>query len=337
MATIQQIARELGVSVSTVSAVINRRGYVSGPMRARIETALREADYHPDHIARSLRLRETRTIGLLVPDLGNMFYAQLMRGAEDYLSSAGYRLIVADTRDDWQRQRDYLLVFSGKTADGVILVPSMATDEQIASIPRLLRSTPLVYVDRSPLDARVDSVLVDNVRAAYDATEHLLTLGHRRIAIITEPLNLLNAADRLLGYKKALRAHHIPVNRKLIRPGDNTQDSGYWQALEIFKLTPSPTAVLACNNRMVLGVLVALRELGLACPRAVSLVGFDDFDWSAYVDPPLTIVRQPAGQLGATAAKTLLKRIRHPARDDYEKVLLPTQLVVRQSTSAQFS
>jgi DNA-binding LacI/PurR family transcriptional regulator len=333
MATIQQIARELGVSVSTVSAVINNRGYVSGPMRARIEKALREADYHPDHIARSLRLRETRTIGLLVPDLGNMFYAQLMRGAEDYLSTAGYRLIVADTRDDWQRQRDYLLVFSGKTADGVILVPSMATDDQIGSIPHLLRSTPLVYVDRSPLDAQVDSVLVDNVRAAYDATEHLLTLGHRRIAIITEPLNLLNAADRLLGYRKALRAHHVPVNPKLIRPGDNTQDSGYWQALEIFKLTPSPTAVLACNNRMVLGVLIALRELGFACPRAVSLIGFDDFDWSAYIDPPLTIVRQPAGQLGATAAKTLLKRIRHPGRDRYEKVLLPTQLVVRQSTS----
>jgi len=334
MATIRQIARELGVSTSTVSAVINNSGYVSASMRARIEKVLREADYHPDHIARSLRLRETRTIGLLVPDLGNMFYAQLMRGAEDYLSSTGYRLIVADTRDDWQRQRDYLLVLSGKTTDGVILVPSMATDDQIASIPQLLRSTPLVYVDRSPLDVQVDSVLVDNVRAAYEATEHLLKLGHRRIAIITEPLNLLNAADRLLGYKQALRAQRIPVDPKLIRPGDNTPDSGYWHALEIFKLAHSPTAVLACNNRMLLGMLVALRELGLACPRAVSLIGFDDFDWSPYIDPPLTIVRQPAAQLGAAAAKILLKRIRHPDRDHYEKVLLPTQLVVRQSTSS---
>ncbi len=333
MATIRQIARQLGVSISTVSAVINKRAYVSDSMRQRIEKALQESDYHPNHIARSLRLRETHTIGLLVPDLGNMFYAQLMRGAEDYLASVGYRLIVADTRDEWQRQRDFLLVLSGKTTDGVILVPSMATDDQIASIPQLLPSTPLVYVDRSPLDARVDSVLVDNVRAAFEATEYLLKLGHRRIAIITEPLNLLNAADRLLGYKQALRAHRIPVDPKLVRPGDNTQDSGYWHALEIFKLAPSPTAVLACNNRMLLGMLAALRELGLACPRAVSLIGFDDFDWSAYIDPPLTIVRQPADQLGAAAAKTLLKRIRHPDRDRFEKILLPTQLVVRRSTS----
>jgi DNA-binding LacI/PurR family transcriptional regulator len=176
-------------------------------------------------------------------------------------------------------------------------------------------------------------VLVDNVGAAFEATEHLLKLGHRRIAIITEPLNLLNAADRLLGYKQALRAYHIPADPKLIRPGDNTHDSGYWQALEIFKLAPSPTAVLACNNRMLLGMLMAFRELGLACPSTVSLIGFDDFDWSAYIDPPLTIVRQPAGQLGAAAAKTLLKRLRYPDLNHYERVLLPTQLVVRGSTS----
>jgi LacI family transcriptional regulator len=333
MATIRQIARELGVSTSTVSTVINNSGYVSASLRARIEKALREADYHPDHIARSLRLRESRTIGLLVPDLGNTFYAQLMRGAEDYLASAGYRLIVADTRDAWQRQRDYLLELSGKTTDGIILVPSMATTDEIASIPQLLRSTPLVYVDRSPLDAQVDSVLVDNVGAAFEATEHLLKLGHRRIAIITEPLNLLNAADRLLGYKRALRAHRIPVDRKLIRPGDNTQDSSYWHALEMFKRTPAPTAVLACNNRMVLGMLMAFRELGLACPKAVSLIGFDDFDWSVYIEPPLTIVRQPADQLGAAAAKTLLRRIRYPDLNHYERVILPAELVVRGSTS----
>jgi len=242
-------------------------------------------------------------------------------------------LIVADTRDEWPRQCDYLRLLSGKTTDGIILVPSMATDEQIASIPVLLRSTPLVYVDRSPLNAQVDSVLVDNVRAAYEATEHLLELGHRRIAIITEPLNLLNAADRLLGYKRALKASRIPVDPVLVRRGDNTPDSGYWHALEIFKPAAAPTAVLVCNNRMLLGLMMALRELRLACPRAVSLVGFDDFDWSPYIDPPLTIVRQPAVQLGESAARILLKRIRHPHREHHEKVLIPTQLVVRQSTA----
>jgi LacI family transcriptional regulator len=333
MVTIRQIARQLGISTSTVSAVINNTGYVSAPLRARIEKALREADYRPNEIARSLRLRETRTIALIVPDLGNTFYTHLMRGAEDYLSAAGYRLIVADTREDWKRQHDYLVLFCGRTTDGIILVPSMATDEQIASIPRLVGATPLVYVDRSPLQVEVDSVLVDNVRAAFEATEHLLRLDHKCIGIVPEPLNLLNAAERLSGYKQALRAHRIPVDSKLIRPGDNTEDSGYWRVLELLKLAERPTALLMCNNRMTLGALAAIRELGFGCPRPISVIGFDDFEWSAYLDPPLTMVRQPAVELGATAAKTLLKRIRHPHPSRYEKVLLPAQLVVRRSTA----
>jgi DNA-binding LacI/PurR family transcriptional regulator len=333
VATISQIARELGVSISTVSAVVNRNGYVSASMRARIEKALREADYHPDEIARSLRRRETRTVGLIVPDLRNTFYAHLMRGAEDYLSSAGYRLIVADSREDWQRQKEYLGLFSGKTTDGVILVPSFATDEQIAATPALLRATPLVYVDRSPLKVQLDSVLVDNARAAYEATEHLLDLGHKRIGIITEPLNLLNAADRLRGYKRALRARGILVDAKVVRQGDNRVDSGYWCALELFKLPHRPTAVVVCNNQMTIGTLVALRDLHLGCPRDVSLIGFDDFECAGVVNPPVTMVRQPAGELGAAAAKAVLKRIRDPRREPSEHITLPTQLVVRESTA----
>jgi LacI family transcriptional regulator len=333
MVTIRQIARRLGVSVSTVSSVANRHGYVSETMRARVEKVLEEANYRPNQIARSLRLRETRTVGMIVPDLANTFYAHLTRGAEDYLASVGYRMIVADSREDWKRQHDYLLAFSGKTTDGVILVPSMATDEQVATIPGLVRETPLVYVDRSPLRCQVDSVLVDNVRASFDATQHLLELGHSRIGIVTEPLNLLNAAERLQGYKRALQTHAVPVDRRLVRRGDNTEDSGYWQGLELFKLPSRPTAVLVCNNLMTLGVLAAIRELGLSCPRDVSLVGFDDFNWSPYMDPPLTMVRQPAGDLGAAAAKALLKRILHPNRESFEKMILPTQLILRRSTA----
>jgi LacI family transcriptional regulator len=333
MATIRQIARELGVSVSTVSSVLNRRGYVSAALRLRIEKGLQAAHYRPNQIARSLRLGETRTIGLIVPDLANTFYAHLMRGAGDYLGSLGYRLIVADSQEDWKRQHDYLLSFSGKATDGVILVPCMATDEEIASIPHLLRETPLVYVDRSPLHCKVDSVLVNNVRAAFEATRHLLEFGHRRIGIVTEPLNLLNAAERLQGYKRALRVQGVTIDRRLVRQGDNTEDSGYRWGLELLRLADRPTAVVVCNNLMTLGVLAALRELRLNCPREVSMVGFDDFEWSRFMDPPLTMVRQPAGELGAAAAKALLRRLGNPEPEHFEKVTLPTQLVVRQSTA----
>jgi LacI family transcriptional regulator len=334
MATIRQIAKELKVSVSTVSSVINKNGYVSKSLRARIEKALRDADYRPNQIARSLRLRETRNVALIVPDLANFFYSRLMRGAEDYLAAAGYRLLVADSRDDWKRQQDFLLSFSGKVADAIILVPCMATSAQIAKIPGIVHKTPLVYVDRSPLQCNVDSVLVDNVRASFDATRHLLDLGHRRIAIITEPLNLLNAADRLLGYQNALRLVGAPVEKELVRTGDNKEDSGYLNGVEFLKLANRPTAILVCNNLMTLGVLAAFRELGVACPREVSLVGFDDFEWSSFLHPPLTMVRQPALELGAAAAQAVLKRMRnlHPLAT--ERVLLQTQLTVRESTAA---
>jgi len=334
MSTISQIARKLGVSVSTVSAVINKRKYVSDAMRARIERALVEFNYRPDHIARSLRTRETNTIGLIVPDLTNTFYAHLMRGAEDYLSTLNYRLIVADSREDWLRQRDFLLLFSGRTTDGIILVPSFATDEQIASIPTLVRSTPLVYVDRSPLKVNLDSVTVDNAGAAFEATQHLLKLGHRRIGIVTEPLNLLNAADRVRGYKQALRAAKLEIDPWLIRAGDNGEDSGYWRAMDFFQMNDPPTAVLVCNNRMTLGTLTALSEMKLHCPGDVSIIGFDDFDSASLIDPPLTVVRQPADELGTAAAKALLKRLRGPNRAHCEHVMFPTQLVVRGSTAA---
>ncbi len=334
MATIRDIANKLGVSISTVSAVVNNHGYVSAAMRARIEDAISKANYKPHQIARSLRLGQTHTIALIVPDLTNTFYSHLMRGAEDHLAAAGYRLLVADSREDWKRQQDYLVSFSGRIADGIILVPCMATNEQIAMIPSIVRETPLVYVDRSPLRCNVDSVLVDNVQASFEATCHLLKLGHRRIGIVTEPLNLLNAADRLAGYKRALSSYGIPVDRVLIRKGDNTEDSGYRQGLELLEVADRPTAVLVCNNLMTMGFLAALKELGIACPQEVSLVGFDDFEWSPYLGPPLTMVRQPASELGAEAAQMVLDRLRHPADGETHKVQLLTQLVVRESTAA---
>jgi LacI family transcriptional regulator len=333
MATIRQIAKDLGVSISTVSAVINKRDYVRATLRARIEKALRDADYRPNQIARSLRLRQTRNVALIVPDLANFFYSRLMRGAEDYLAGVGYRLLVVDSREDWERQHDFLLSFSGKVADAIILVPCMATSEQIAKIPGLVRETPLVYVDRSPLQGNVDSVLVDNVRASFEATRHLLQLGHRRIAIISEPLNLLNAADRLLGYQRALQSSGVPEDGELVRTGDNKEDSGYLNGVEFLRLANRPTAILVCNNLMTLGVLAAFRELGVVCPREVSLVGFDDFEWSQFLHPPLTMVRQPALELGAAAAQAVLTRVQDPGQPGPQRVLLHTQLTVRESTA----
>jgi LacI family transcriptional regulator len=332
--TIAQIAQELGVSPSTVSAVINKGPYVSAAMRARVEKALQTANYRPNSVARSLRLRESRTIGLVVPNLADPFYSTLMRGAEDYLRSVGYRMLVAESREDWKRQQDYLVSFAGMIADGIILTPCAATDQQIAMIPEIVRGAPLVYVDRCPLQCQgVSSVSVDNLQAAFEATQHLIGLGHQRIAIITGPLNVLNAAERFKGYKRALRLQGIPLDRTLVRTGDHSEDSGYWHGTEMLRQPNRPTAVLGCGLLITMGVLTAIREMGVACPGEISLIGFDDFAWSTLLSPALTMVRQPASELGAAAAKAVLKRMRAPAEDRGGKVLLPTQLIVRESTA----
>jgi LacI family transcriptional regulator len=334
MATLREIADQLGVAVSTVSAVVNNRGYISPKMRARVQEALQRAHYRPDENARVLRMRESRTIGLIVPDLTNPFYARLMRGAEDYLASLGYGLFVADSRDDYQRQRGYLLSFSGRRTDGILLVPCRADDDQSRGIGHLIGETPLVHVDRSPANATVCSVVPDDVRAGYEATQHLLELGHRRIGIICEPLSRPDGADRLAGYKKALRAKGVQLDRSLVRFGADTEDSGYWCATELLRLQHGrPTAVIVCNNLMTLGLLTAMRDAALACPRDVSIIGFDDFEWCPHLSPPLSMVRVPAAELGSTAAKVLMKRIRGTGATEAERVLLPTELVIRESTS----
>jgi LacI family transcriptional regulator len=332
MATLREIAKQLGVSTSTVSAVVNGCGYVSPAMRTRIEQALRNAQYLPDENARSLRLGESHTIGLIVPDLTNSFFARLMQGAEDYLASLDYRLLVADTREDWQRQQAYLQSFAARRFAGILLVPCRATDEQTDSIPRLIGHVPLVYVDRSPVNSTASSVLPDNVRAGYAATQHLLELGHRRIGIIGESLSLLTAGERVTGYKKALRAKRVAVDRSLIRTGGDAPDSGYWCAMELFKLAERPTAIVVCNNLLTLALLTAIRDAGLVCPRDISVVGFDDFEWCPHLSPPLSMIRVPAAELGSAAAKVLMKRIRGPVGGPCERVLLPAELIVRQST-----
>lgn len=330
---IRSIAKHLGVSLSTVSSVINGNGYVSPEMRERISRYLQEVDYQPNLVARSLRRQETRMIGMIVPDLSNTFYSLVSRGAEDLLLSKDYQLIVADSRENWDRQRDYLMSFGRMRTDGILLVTSAASDEQIASIPALVRGQPLVYVDRSPVEQIVDAVLIDNHQAAFHATEHLIHKGHRSISILTEPLNLLCAADRLEGYRHALAAHGIAEDPNWIYDGGNTKQSAYDAGMKLLSRERRPTAAVICNNLMTLGFMDALRERGIACPEQFSLVGFDECEWSQYVHPSLTTIEQPATEIGATAAQLLLNRVSGNTGDGPTTVLLGFKLIERASSA----
>ena len=328
--TIREVAREAQASVSTVSAFINDTDYVSAQMRERIQKAIRHLRYRPNHLAQSLRLHRTHTIAIVVPDLLNSFYTEVVRGAKDYAGPANYTVLVGDSREHWEEEKNYLDEFHRRRVDGIIRIP--AVDDSGGQADQVMGEVPDVYADRFPHtdDHNDGCVGVDNVLAAMNATEYLLSLRHRRLAIITGPLESKNSADRLEGFRQALRHARVPVAGNLIRIGDNGLMSGHREAMELLMCTRRPTAIFCTNNMMALGVLQAIQELKLRCPKDVSLLGFDDFHWVTLLRPRLTMVRQPAREIGMTAARMLIEHIegrRHQPLVQH----LSTLLMVRDS------
>lgn len=328
--TIRDVARAAGTSVSTVSAALNNSDYVSSAMRQRIQKAIRRLHYRPNDLARSLRMHRTHTIGMVVPDLSNSFYTDLVRGVKDYAGTANYTLLVGDSREHWDEERTYLDEFHRRRVDGIIRIP--AIEAQGGQAEPLVGNIPVVFADQFPhaKDRSIGCVGVDNVTAALDATQYLLSLGHRRTAIIAGQQESKTSADRLEGYRRALRKACVPIDRALVRIGDNTMLSGHREAMEILNLPRRPTAIFCTNNMMALGALQAIQELKLRCPKHISLLGFDDLNWATLLRPRLTMVRQPAREIGMTAARMLIEYIEgRPQQTPVQR--LPTRLMVRDS------
>jgi LacI family transcriptional regulator, galactose operon repressor len=328
--TIRDVARAAGASVSTVSAALNNTDYVSAEMRERIEKAIRRLRYRPNDLARSLRLHRTHTIAIVVPDLLNSFYTEVVRGMKDYAGTANYTLLVGDSRERWDEERTYLDELHRRRVDGIVRIP--AIDDLGGQAEHVMGDIPVVYADRFPhsKDRNVGCVGVDNIVSALDATRYLLSLGHRRIAIVAGQQESKNSAERLEGYRRAMRSARVPVDRNLVRIGDNGILSGHREAMELLTRADRPTAIFCTNNMMALGALQAVQELKLRCPKDVSLLGFDDFYWATLLRPRLTMVRQPAREIGMTAARMLIEYIE--GRPQQPSVLrLPTQLMVRDS------
>ena len=328
--TIRDVAKAAGASVSTISAALNNSDYVSAEMRSRIEEAIRELRYRPNDLARGLRLQKTHSIAIIVPDLSNNFYVDLVRGAKDYSASVNYTILIGDSRESWQEERNYLDSFHRRRVDGIIRVP--AIDGVAKRVQPILGNLPVVYADRYPVgrDSSIGRVGIDNTLAADNATRYLLSLGHRKIGIISGDTSSGTSADRLKGFLQAMRGAKIRPERDLIQAGHNDMASGHHHAMQLLKGSPRPTAIFCTNNMMALGALAAIQELGLACPDEVSLLGFDDFYWSTLLRPRLTVVRQPARELGSVAARMLIDHLEKRAKT-VTPVLLATELVVRDS------
>ncbi|HEY63428.1 MAG TPA: LacI family transcriptional regulator [Caldilineae bacterium] len=329
MPTIRDVAERAGVAPITVSRVINNSGYVSEETRARVEAAIAELQYVPNSLARSLRFKRTDTLALVLTDITNPFWTTVARGVEDAASSQGFNVILCNTDESEGKQEKYLNVLLQKRVDGFLLVPARSTPEPIWQIQS--QGVPVVVLDRRIPDAQVDIVRGDSEGGAYELTRLLISMGHRRIAMLSGPAEVSTAADRVAGYRRALREAGLPKDLELAYYGEYTQEGGYRLAQRALAASPPPTALFAANNFIAIGALRALREAGLRVPDDVSLVSFDEIPPAFAIDPFLTVVCQPAYEMGQEATKLLLSRLSEEESGEPREIVLPVKVIVRKS------
>jgi LacI family transcriptional regulator len=337
MATIHDVAREAGVSAATVSNVINHGVPVSERLRRRVLRAMKKLDYHPDEIARSLRTKSTRTLGMVIPDITNPFFPSVVRGAEDAAIQRGYTLVLCNSDNQISKELDYLRILRAKRVDGILLIlsPENKTQKTLKALKEL--PIPVVCLDRAPEGEHVDLIVVDNMGGAFRAVEHLLRLGHHAIAILTGPLDLKNARERLEGYKRALAQWSIGVPAPFIQEGNFTIASGNRLGQRLINLRPRPTAIFSSNDLMTLGLMKAIRQAKLRCPEDIAVVSFDDLPWWEALHPSISAVAQPAYQLGSEGATLLIDRIEEKRKGPFVQKSLPTKLIIRESSNFRLS
>ena len=328
MATIKDVAALAGISYTTVSHVLNKTRPVSEPVRLKVEEAIARLDYVPSAVARSLKAKSTATIGLLVANSLNPYFAELARGIEDYCERNNYCVILCNCDDDPDKQRSYLRVLLEKRVDGLV-VASAGGDAGLASGLAGVR-TPMVIVDRSLEGIDADLVRIDHEQGAYLATRHLLDLGHRAIACIGGPAITSVAHMRKAGYLRALSEAGLIPNDDWMIESDFSCTGGYEAAGRLLS-GDRPSAIFACNDMMGIGVLRAAAERHIRVPEQLSVIGFDDVQMSRYVYPALTTVGQSILQLGETAAQVLLRRIATP-QQAVEQLIVAPSIVLREST-----
>ena len=301
---------------------------------------MKALNFHPDHVARSLRVKKTTTIGAVVPDLSSGFFVDVVRGIEDAVRSVGYSVLLCNSDDTVEQEQRHLGALLSRRVDGILLA---STDLYSIAETQLRSATPMVLFDRVPPGYRGAAVVVNNVDAAYGATRHLIALGHREIAFIAGRLDLSTAADRAEGFRKAMEGAHLSQNGAFFKRGDYHPESGYRNGLELLRMAKRPTAIICSNGLMTLGVLQAVHEMQVRCPDEISIIGFDEpapdsygFSLSTLFRPELTVVAQPGYEVGKQAAHMLLALLSEgdaPEPAGNQVVTLEAELRVRKSTA----
>ncbi len=327
--TIKDVAEKAGVSTATVSRVLSGREFVSQHLIEKVNQTIEELKYRPSRVARNLRVRKANTIGLVVSDIQNPFFTSIMRGIQDTLLAKGYVLLAANSDEDEDQEKVHIETLLAEEVAGIILAPASASHKNYANL--IDEGVGLVVIDRIPDRLKANSVLVDNTAGAYAAVEHLVSLGHRRIGIITGREEISTTTSRLQGYRIALQDAGIPFAPELVIAGGFRQEGGYQAMNALFSLSEPPTAVFSSNNVMTLGALQAIHEKCKRIPDEIALVSFDDMPWAASLQPPLTSVAQPTYEIGTTAAKLLLDQV-SDSKQITRRIILEAELIIRGST-----
>lgn len=334
MSTIIEVAERARVSTATVSNVIRGTRKVSDELKARVEAAIRDLNYSPNEIARSLKVRQTRMLVLVLPDITNPFFPEIIRGAEDAAFERGYLLLTANTNEQTNRERRIVSALRSYRVDGILLASSEdARSHDASHIANLVQGgVSVVCLDRTVPDVPTDAVLLDNVGGAQACVTHLIEQGHRRIGIITGSLHLQTGQERLSGYKLALQEAGIGLEPKLIAEGDFRLASGHIGAKRLMGFRSRPTALFVCNGVMAAGVLEALEEMQIRMPGDVAMATFDDLSVDHALHTHLTSVVQPSYDIGFRAARILMDRIEHKLQQEPMVIRVAPTLVLREST-----
>lgn len=326
--TIRDVAELAEVHPSTVSRVINGDSRISEKTKNKVLLIIKKLGYTPNAIARGLKTKRTYTLGMLIPDITNPFFAELARGVEDAANENGFNIILCNSDDKLKKERTYLEILREKRVDGLILGTAHIRDKSILELEK--KKFPYILISRNVERLNKNCIIIDDLAGGMMATEYLIKLGHHRIAHITGPLKTRSGLNRLKGYQLALKKHKIEYNDELVGEGDFRIKGGYQVMKRFLKLTKPPTAIFAANDLLALGAMQAIQKKNFHIPEDFSVIGFNDIELASFVYPPLTTIRQPMQKMGALALKMLLKIIEE-GEFNQKKVTLKPKLIIRES------
>ncbi|MGM0877304.1 MAG: LacI family DNA-binding transcriptional regulator [Bacillota bacterium] len=333
MMKMSDVAKLANVSPATVSRVLSHPDLVSKETRQKVLDVINQVNYKPHIVARQFRTKETKIILVVVPDITSAFFSKVLRGIEHVAVTNGYQVILGDTENDIEREKKYINLLLQKQADGMVLLTARLDKTKLEEISNHF---PMILACEYMDGLNVPSVSIDNISSARKATEHLIRLGHTKIAHITGTINVILSRDRLRGYQQAMMSHDLDIVSAYIQEGDFSFEfeSGYNQMLKLLALETPPTAVFAFNDEMAMGAIKAAKDSGLNVPDDLAVVGFDNIKMSSVHEPKLTTINQPKYEIGKKAMELLLKIINGETMHK-KKIVLKDELIIRESCNSE--